>query len=60
MAVGHRDSNWDSIFQVPNEKERNIIYRTSKDYLHRSLQKKIPFVPKVLSKLLPGQNLFVH
>ena len=58
MAVGHKDSNCDSIFQVPNEEERNIIYRISKDYLYRSLQKQIPFAPKVLSKLLPWTEPF--
>tara|TARA_B100000212_G_scaffold341412_1_gene324522 strand:+ start:791 stop:2140 length:1350 start_codon:yes stop_codon:yes gene_type:complete len=53
MAVRHRNSNWEAIYEVPNEKKRNIIYRQTKSLLNKNLQANIPIVPKVLSHFLP-------
>ena len=53
MAVGHKSSQREYIYEVPNENERNIIYRKFQDFLNSSLRNEIPIIPKILSQLIP-------
>ena len=53
MTVREKNSNWNEIFEVPNEDSRNIFYRQTKAILQKLLVKEVCLLPRVLSGLLP-------